>query len=75
MAASSPIAVRTMTSGRISLDANLHLSIQLTGVLALLGEELVDLVANLTLGELDIILGGAVLRHEGEETVVSNVKL
>jgi hypothetical protein len=75
MAASSPIAVRTMTSGRISRDANLQLLIRLTGVLALLGEELVDLVANLTLGELDIVLGRAVLRHEGEETVVSNVKL
>jgi hypothetical protein len=48
---------------------------QLTGVLAVLGEHLVDLVTNLVLGKLDVVLGGAVVRHQGEETVVSNVDL
>ena len=47
----------------------------LTGVLAVLGEELVDLVANLAVGELDVVLGGAVVGHEGEETVIGNVEL
>lgn len=48
---------------------------QLTGVLALLGKQLVDLVANFTIGDLDVVLGGAVISHEGEETVVGNVEL
>ena len=48
---------------------------ELTGVLGLLVEELVDLLASLTIGDLDIVLGGAVLRHEGEEAVVGNVEL
>jgi hypothetical protein len=47
----------------------------LTGVLLLLTEELVDLFANLTLGNLDIILGTTILRHEGEKAVVGDVKL
>jgi hypothetical protein len=49
--------------------------LSLTGVLAVLGEELADLVADLAVRELDILLGGAVVGHEGEETVVSNVEL
>jgi hypothetical protein len=48
---------------------------ELTGVLALLGEEFVDLVANFTIGNLDIVLGGAIVGHEGEETIVSNIEL
>jgi hypothetical protein len=49
--------------------------VQLTGVLALLVEELVDLVANLTIGNLNVVLGGTIVGHEGKETVVGNVKL
>lgn len=48
---------------------------RLTGVLAFLSEELVDLVTGLAVGELDVVLGGAVIGHEGQETVVSHVKL
>jgi hypothetical protein len=48
---------------------------KLTGVLVLLDEELVDALANLVVGDLDVVLGGAVVKHEGEETVVSNVEL
>jgi len=48
---------------------------RLTSVLAILGEHLVDLVTDFAIGKLDIILGGAVVRHEGEEAVVSNVEL
>jgi hypothetical protein len=43
------------------------------GVLPLLGEELFDLVTNVTFGELDVVLGLARIIHEVEETVV-NVK-
>lgn len=48
---------------------------ELTGVLALLGEELVDLVSDLAIGDLDIVLGGAVIGHEGKETILRNVDL
>ena len=47
----------------------------LTGILLLLTEELVDLFTNLTLWNLDIILGGTVLGHEGEKAVVGDVEL
>ena len=47
----------------------------LTGVFAFDREKLVDLVANIALRSLDIVLGGAVIRHKGEEAVISNVKL
>lgn len=46
-----------------------------TGVLALVGEELVDLVTNLAIGKLDVVLGGAVVGHEGKETILRNVDL
>ena len=48
---------------------------ELTGVLALFGEELVDLVSDLAIGDLDIVLGGAVIGHEGKETILRNVDL
>jgi hypothetical protein len=47
----------------------------LTGVLSILLEELLDLVTNFTIWNLDIVLGGAVVVHEGEEAVVSDIKL
>jgi len=47
----------------------------LTGLLVFLVEELLNLVTDLTLGELDVVLGGTVIRHEGEEAVVGHVKL
>jgi hypothetical protein len=43
------------------------------GVLSILSEELCDLETNLTVGELDVVLGLTRVIHEGEETVV-NVK-
>lgn len=48
---------------------------KLTGVLLLLLEELVDLVADLTVGNTDIVLGITVFVHEGEETIIGDVKL
>ena len=47
----------------------------LTGILAFLNEELLDLVADITLWELDVVLGGTIIRHKGEETVIGYVKL
>lgn len=70
------MAVRMMTSKMGISDRQRYLAqIVLTGVLAILSEHLVDLVTDLTVWDLDVVLGGAVLRHEGEETVVSNVEL
>jgi len=48
---------------------------KLTGVLLLLGEQALDLVTDLTFGHLDIVLGLAVLAHEGEEAIVGDVEL
>jgi hypothetical protein len=47
----------------------------LTGILLLFAEELGDFFANLALRNLDIVLGSAILRHEGEEAIVGDVKL
>ena len=47
----------------------------LTGVLLLLLEELGDLLANIVVGQRNIILGVTVISHEGEEAVVGDVEL
>jgi hypothetical protein len=47
----------------------------LTGILLFFAEELVDLLANLALRNLDIVLGSAVLGHEGEKAVIGDVEL
>ena len=49
--------------------------VRLTGVFLLGTEELLDLVANFSVGNLDIVLGSAVVRHEGKEAVVSDIEL
>lgn len=48
---------------------------QLTGVLLLDLEKLVDLLTNLAIGHLHIILGVTVVVHEGEKAVIRNVEL
>lgn len=47
----------------------------LTGILLLFAEELGDFFANLALWNLDIVLGSAILGHEGEEAIVGDVEL
>lgn len=47
----------------------------LTDVLAILSEHLVDLLSNFALRDLAIVLGIAVLGHEGQEAVVGDVQL
>lgn len=50
--------------------------IELTGVLLLDLEKLVDLLGDLTaVGHLDVILGLTILRHEGEEAIVGDIEL
>jgi len=46
-----------------------------TSILLFLTEELVDLLANFTLRHLDIILGGTIVGHERQESVIGNVEL
>jgi len=43
-------------------------------VLALIGEELGDLLSNFAIRKLDIVLGSAVIRHERKETIVGNIE-
>ena len=70
------MAARMMTSGRLLVFVRLGVKMVIrTGVLLLVLEELLDLGANLTLGVLDVVLHGAILRHEGEETIVLDVEL
>lgn len=81
MAISSPMAVSTITSiGRVSvlfLDGRppFLLGWLLTGILALVGEQLGDLLTDFTLGDFDVVLGVTGVIHQGEETVVADVQL
>ena len=70
------MAVRMMTSGRLLVFTALDVEMVIrTGVLLLVPEELLNLSTDLAFGALDVVLHGAVLRHEGEETIVLDVKL
>jgi hypothetical protein len=73
------MAVRTMTSEGPRVSGVLSIAVsrgrKLTGVLLIDGEELVDLVTNLSIGNLDIILGLTVIGHQGEETIIRDVEL
>lgn len=79
MAHSSPMAVRIMTSVKRSVSESVYFGASKqgirTGVLLFLPEELVDLVTDLTRGDLDVVLGGAVIVHEGKEVIVGDVEL
>jgi hypothetical protein len=46
-----------------------------TGVLLLGAEELLDLLTDVSVGDLHVVLGVAVFAHEGEEAIVGDVKL
>ena len=48
---------------------------KLTGIFLFCTEELLDFVTDFTIWNLDIVFGGAIIRHEGEEVVVGNVEL
>jgi hypothetical protein len=70
------MAVRMMTSGRLLVFTALDVEMVIrTGVLLLVSEELLNLGTDLAIGALDVVLHGAVLRHEGKETIVLDVEL
>ena len=46
-----------------------------TSILFFGTEELFNLLASFAIGELNIILGGSIIAHQREETVVGNVEL
>jgi hypothetical protein len=70
------MAVKTMTSTGICkhLVTNMD-SLVLTGILLLGLEQLLDLLANFTFWDLDIVLGSAIIGHQGQETVIGDIKL
>ena len=49
--------------------------LRLTGILLVGTEEFFDLLTNFTLGHLDIILGGTVVRHERQKAIISDIEL
>ena len=75
------MAVRMTTSGRSVLvgaeewKERVSKADKRTGVLLLGLEETENLLANLTIGHLDIILGVTVVAHEGEEVIVRDIEL
>lgn len=77
MAVSSPIAVRMTTSKGLSVcvSAVTRCYGELTGVLLLSPEKTDDLLADLTVGDLDVVLGLTILLHEGEVVIVGDVEL
>jgi len=44
------------------------------GILLVSGEKLVNLISNLSVGDLDIILGLAIISHQGKETIIGNIE-
>jgi len=44
------------------------------GILAVLLEQLFDLVTDITLWNLDVVLSRSVVRHKGEETVIGDIE-
>jgi hypothetical protein len=46
-----------------------------TDVLLLLTEHLEDTVTDITIGELDIVLGVTVILHQGQEVIIGDVQL
>ena len=72
------MAVRTTTSAieTISFAGRMVDSLGiLTGIFLLAMEKSLDLLAYLTLGNLDIVLGLAIIGHQGEESIIGDVKL
>ena len=67
--------VRTMTSTACCQQLLQSRPLQLTSVLLLSAEKLLNLVTNFTIRNLDIVLGLSVISHKGEETIIRDVKL
>ena len=75
MAVSSPMEVRMITPRAfMSIKHHGECLPRLTRVFAII-VELLDLVTNLAIGDFDIVLGGAIIQHEGEEAVIGDIEL
>lgn len=75
MATSSPMEVSTITSSDVSrVSPEVH-KFQLTGILFFSAEKLLNFITNLSIGNLDIILGVAVLTHKRKEAIFRHIKL
>lgn len=48
---------------------------ELTGILLFGTEELLDFLAHFSVGNLDVILGIAVIRHQGKKAILGNIQL
>jgi hypothetical protein len=46
-----------------------------TSILAVFGKELLDLVSDFAVGDLDVVLGGAIVGHEGKEAIIGDIEL
>lgn len=75
IATSSPMEVRTMTSAYISTALGGIGEFYLTGVFLLGAEELLNLIANLSIGNLHIVLCLAIISHQREKPVVGDIEL
>ena len=69
------MAVRITTSVRVSTSTVNGPNWIHTGLLLVILEELVDLVAHLTVGHSDIVLGVTIVAHQVKVSIVRNVKL
>ena len=68
--------VRTMTSEHFLICGTISCLVELrTGVFLIGAEELLNFLANLAFGDLNIVLGLAIFRHERKESVVGDINL
>ena len=74
MATSSPIEVRTITSATLS-KSHMCLGNEHTCILFFLTEKFSDLVTDFALGNLDIVFGVAIIGHQRQEAVISDIEL
>jgi hypothetical protein len=68
------MAAMTMTSYEVSGMSIFCGRALLTDVLAIV-EHLLDLLADLTIGDLDIVFGVAGIVHQGKEVIIGDIQL
>lgn len=61
--------------GQLAMTVYAQAIKSLTGILALLGKEFVNLFADLTLRNFDIVLSVTRVGHEGEKAIVGDIEL
>lgn len=75
IATCSPMEVRMITSVISNQKRSDATGLRLTSIFLLGAEEFLNLIADLTLRYLDVILSIAVVGHQGEESIIRDVKL